>query len=175
MEHLYFLYFFGLALNQPLSWSSQIIFLLWRCDSHLVQTAKLQQYVQNDVIITTLDVSVFPKISTTTIFHVNSCEITKSEISLTYDLLLPECLPIGATMINRQWFYNCQELYVHHNIFITKLWAPKYYLLYLHGIISTLFYIEDNSFLLLNRQFSMFFSSIKLDTNISNWLILVLT
>ena len=54
--------------NQPLYWYSQIIFWLWICDSHLVQTAKLQRYVQNDVIITTLDISVFPNISTTTIF-----------------------------------------------------------------------------------------------------------
>ena len=93
--------------NQPLYWSYQIIFLLWICDSHIVQTAKLQRYVQNDVVITTLDLFVFTNISTTTIFHFNSCEINKSENFLTYELLLSELLPSGATMINRRWCYNC--------------------------------------------------------------------
>ena len=43
-----------------------------------------------------LDLPVFPNISTTTIFHARRCEI-----------FLPEHLPSGETMINRQWCYNC--------------------------------------------------------------------
>ena len=86
--------------NKPLSWYSQIIFWIWRCDSHLVHTNKLQQYVQGDVLLTIINLSVFPNIATTTIFHVHRCDITKCE-------LFPlECLPIGVTMINRRWCYN---------------------------------------------------------------------
>ena len=40
--------------NQPLSWSSQIIFWLWRCDFHLVQTTKFQRDVQGDILFTIL-------------------------------------------------------------------------------------------------------------------------
>ena len=54
--------------NKPLFWSSQIIFWIWRCDYHLVQTTKLQQYFQGGVFITTLDLSVFSNIVTTTFF-----------------------------------------------------------------------------------------------------------
>ena len=52
--------------NQPLYWSSQLNFWLWRCDSHLVQTIKFQQYVQGDILVTTLDLSVFTHIAKTT-------------------------------------------------------------------------------------------------------------
>ena len=66
--------------NQPLSWYSQIIFWLWRCDSHLFKTDKLQRFVQGGVLFTTLYLYVFPNIATTTIFHVHSCELTRCKI-----------------------------------------------------------------------------------------------
>ena len=80
--------------NQPLYLYSQIIFWLWRYNYHLVKTAKLQRYVQCDVIMTT------------TIFIVYRCELTKCEILLTYEFYLLEHNFIEATMINRQWCYN---------------------------------------------------------------------
>ena len=107
--------------NQSLSWSSQIIFWIWIFDSNLVQTAKLQQYVQGDVLVTTLYLSVFPNIAMTTIVRVHSCELAKRELYLTCELFHLERLPSGATMIIRQWCYNCSELHVH-KICISKLW-----------------------------------------------------
>ena len=82
--------------NQPLSWYSQKIFWFWICDFHLVQTTKIQRYVQGDVLLTILDRPVFPNIVMTTIFYVRRCE-----------LFLPECLLSGTTMINRRRCYNC--------------------------------------------------------------------
>ena len=73
--------------NQPLSWSSLIIFWLWRCDYHLVHAAKLQMYVQGDVLITILNLFVFTNISTTTIVYFHSCELTKSALFLPLLLL----------------------------------------------------------------------------------------
>ena len=55
--------------------------------SYLVQTDKLQWDAQGDLLITTLDFSVFTNIATTTIFHVHSCEITKCELFLTCKLV----------------------------------------------------------------------------------------
>ena len=81
--------------NQPLSWYSLIIFWLWRCDYHIVQTTKIQRDVQSDVILTIPDLSVFPTILKNTIFHVHWCE-----------LFLLKYLPSVATMINIQWCYN---------------------------------------------------------------------
>ena len=83
--------------NQPLSRTSLIIFWLWRCDFCLFQTTKFQRYVQGDVLLDILNVPVFPNITTTPLFHVHRCEVTKCEI------FLPEHPPSGATMINRQW------------------------------------------------------------------------
>ena len=68
--------------NWPLSWSSQIIFWLWICDFHIVQTAKLQWYFHGDFLITTLDLSEFSNILMNTIFHAHSWELTKFELSL---------------------------------------------------------------------------------------------
>ena len=113
---------FGLdtqRVNQLLSWSYLIIFGLWRCDSHLVHTEKLQLDVQGGVLITILDLSMFPNIATTTIFHDHSCELTKCEIFLTCELFLPELLLSGSTMINRRLCYNWWGVHVH-NICITK-------------------------------------------------------
>ena len=93
--------------NQPLYWFSYIIFFLWRFNSRLVRTAKLQLYFQGGVLITTLDLSVFPNFFLTTNFHVHSCELTKCEIFLLREIFLLELLPSGTTMINRQWCYNC--------------------------------------------------------------------
>ena len=93
--------------NQTLSWSYLIMFWLWICDYNLVQTTKLQKYVQCYVLITILDIYVFTNITTTTNFHVHSCELTKCELLLTCEIFLPERLLSGATMINRQWCYNC--------------------------------------------------------------------
>ena len=76
-------------------------FWLWRCDFHLVQIVKFQRDVQGDILVTTLDLSMFPNITMTAMFHVYSCELTKCE------LLLPESLPSRATIINRRWCYNC--------------------------------------------------------------------
>ena len=73
----------------PLSWYSQIIFWIWRYDSHLVQSAKRQQYVQGDLVITILDIYLFPNIATTTIVYVHSCELTKCELFLAFEILLP--------------------------------------------------------------------------------------
>ena len=87
--------------NQPLSWSSLIILFFWRCYFCHVQATKFQIYVQGDVFITTFNLHVFPNISTTTMFHVHSFELTRCE------LFLPKRLLIVATMINRQWCYNC--------------------------------------------------------------------
>ena len=98
--------------SQPLSWSILFISWLWRCDSHLVQTAKLWRDVQGGVLITILDISVFPNIATTTIFHVNSCELTKCELFLTCEIFLLERLPSGATMINRRWCYNSSRSFM---------------------------------------------------------------
>ena len=67
--------------NQTLSWSYCIIFWIWWYGSHSVQTDKLQQDLQGDVLITTLDLYVFPNITTPINFHVHSCELTKCELS----------------------------------------------------------------------------------------------
>ena len=56
-----------------------------------------------------------------------------NDIISKFNLILITC------MINRQWYYNCYELNVHHNIYITKLWDLRSYFLYLHGFILTLF------------------------------------
>ena len=106
MAYLAFLFMwtcFGLdtqRINEPLSWSSLIISWLWRYDFHLVQTVKFQRDVQCDILVTNLDLSVFPNIFTTTKFHVHNWELTKCEIYLTCELFLPECLSSGATMIS---------------------------------------------------------------------------
>ena len=59
--------------NQPLSWSTQIIFRIWRCDFIFVHTTKFQQDVQGDVNLTILDLPVLPNISKNTLFHVHRC------------------------------------------------------------------------------------------------------
>ena len=86
---------------QPLSWYSLIIFWLWRCDFHLFHATKFQRDVQGDVLITILNLRVFPNIATTTIFHVYRCELAQCEN------FLPERLPSGATTINRRCCCNC--------------------------------------------------------------------
>ena len=55
------------------------------------------QYIMDQVyvLLTILDIHVFPNIATTPIFHVQRCE-----------LFLLERLKSGATMINIQWCYN---------------------------------------------------------------------
>ena len=82
--------------NQPLTWSSQIIFWFSRCDFHIVQINKLQRYFEDDVLITVLDIPVFPNITTTIIFHAHLRVIS-----------LPEHLSSIATTINRRLCYNC--------------------------------------------------------------------
>ena len=97
--------YFGLEIQsgyQPLSWSSKIFFWLWRCGFHLVQIFKLCWCIQGDDLVTTLDLLVFPNFARTTILHVNRLK----QIFLTCELFLPECLPSGATMINRRWCYK---------------------------------------------------------------------
>ena len=144
MAYLDFLYIFGIFRiifglgthrgNQPLSWFSQFNFWLWRCYSHLVHIVKFQLDVQGGILITTLDLSVFPNIATTTILNFHICELTKCELFLTCEIFLPERLPSEATIINRQWCYNCWEIHVHHNICITKLWDQGSYFLYLYMV-----------------------------------------
>ena len=51
-------------------------------------------FLQGEVIVATPDILVFPNIAMNTIFHVHGQE----QISLTYELFLPERLPGGATM-----------------------------------------------------------------------------
>ena len=87
---------------QPLSWSPQLYFWLWRCGFHLVQTVKLLWYIQGDTLVTTLDLLVLPNFLTTTVFHVRR----QKQILLTCEIFLSERLPSGVTMINRQWCYN---------------------------------------------------------------------
>ena len=58
------------------------------------------------MVVTALDLSVFSNITTTTIFHAHSCELTKCELFLTCELFLPERLPIVTIMINILWCYN---------------------------------------------------------------------
>ena len=87
---------------QPLSWSPQFPFWLWRCGFHLVQTVKILLDIQGDNLVTTLYLLVFPNFATTTFFHVHR----QKQILLTYEIFLPERLPSGATMINRRWCYN---------------------------------------------------------------------
>ena len=94
--------------NQALSWSFQFPFWLWRCDFHLVQTVKLWLDEQGDVIVTALDIFVFPNIATTTIFHVHR----QGKHFPTCQLFLPERLSSGATVINRRWCYNFYELHI---------------------------------------------------------------
>ena len=74
---------------QPLSWSSQFPFWLWRCGFHLVQTVKLLWDIQGDTLVTTLDLLVFPNFSTTTIFHVHRLKKT--------------CLPMNFSSQNVFW------------------------------------------------------------------------
>ena len=57
----------------------------------------------SDILVTTLDLLVFPNIASTTIFHVHSQE----QIFLTCELSLPERFPSGSTIINIRWCYNC--------------------------------------------------------------------
>ena len=83
--------------SQPLTWSSHIISLFLIDDFPLVQTINLRRYFQDGVLLTVIDLPVFPTIAPSTNFHVHRCE-----------LLLPEFLPSGATMINIWWWcYNC--------------------------------------------------------------------
>ena len=84
---------------QPLSWSFQFSFWLWRCGFHLVQTVKLPWDVQVDDLVTILDLPVFPNFALTTILQVHR----KKKIFLTCELFFPEHLPSGSTMINRRW------------------------------------------------------------------------
>ena len=53
--------------------------------------------------------------------------------------------PYHWCLINRRWWYNCQELHVNHNICITKILALSSYFLYLHGFLSTLFPIQNKT------------------------------
>ena len=82
-------------LNKPLSWSSQIIFWLWRCYFYIFQTNKIQKDIQGDVLLTILDLPLFPRIVPTAIFHVHRCELS-----------IPESLTSGAIIINRRWCCN---------------------------------------------------------------------
>ena len=95
--------------NQPLSWSLQFYFWIWRCGFHLVQIIKFLWdfqnlvHVQGDTLITILELSMFPNIALTTVSHVHRF---KQILLLTCELFLPERLPSGSTMINRRWGNN---------------------------------------------------------------------
>ena len=62
---------------QPLSWSLHFYFWLGRCGLHLVQIVKFLWdfqnlvHVQSDMLITILDLSMFPNIALTTVSHVH--------------------------------------------------------------------------------------------------------
>ena len=94
---------------QPLSWSLYLYFWLGRCGFHLVQIVKFLWdfqnlvHVQSDTLITILDLFMFPNIELATVSHVRR---DKQILLLTCELLLPERLPSGATMINRRWVNN---------------------------------------------------------------------
>ena len=86
--------YFGLETNrgdQTLSWSFQFFFWIWICHFHLVQTVKFQWYFQGDILVTNLDLPVFPNITTTTNFHVHIQE----QLFLTCQFFLQERLPSG--------------------------------------------------------------------------------
>ena len=95
-------------------WSSHIILLSWRGGLPLLHKIKLQVNAQGDILLTVLDFLVFSKTATSTTFHVHWCE-----------MLFPERLTSGATMINKRWGWNCYGLhcYCNNNNIITKLWA----------------------------------------------------
>ena len=94
---------------QPLSWSFQFSFWLWKCGFHLVQIIKLLLdfqnliHIQSDTLITILDIFMFPNIVLTTVSHVHRL---KQILLLTCELFLPELLLSGSTMINRRWCNN---------------------------------------------------------------------
>ena len=103
---------FGLEIQsgyQSLSWSLHFYFWLWRCGFHLVQIVKLLWdfqnlvHVQSDTLITILDLSMFLNIALTTFSHAHR---NKQILLLTCERFLPERLPSGATMINRQCCNN---------------------------------------------------------------------
>ena len=145
--------------NQTFSWSLQFFFLLWICDFHLFHIVKFQWYFKGDILVTDLDLSVFPNIATTTNFHFHSRE----QVFLTCELSLSEHLQSGAAIPNRQRCYNCSKLHVHHNICGTKLWALGSYFLYLYIIFLQLcFHSEQHCFSRID-SFQCF-------TNVSNWL-----
>ena len=82
--------------SQPLLWSSHIIPWFWRDDLPLVQTMKLQRNFRGDILLTVLGLPVFPNIVPSRTCHVHRCQ-----------LLFPERLPIGETVINIWWWcYN---------------------------------------------------------------------
>ena len=56
---------------QPLSWSPQFHFWLWRCGLHFVQTVKLLWDIQGDTLVTTLDLLVFSNFATTAVSQVH--------------------------------------------------------------------------------------------------------
>ena len=75
-------YFFGLALAlRPIEVINPFPDIP-KLSFDIVQTFKFQRDVQGGILITTLDLSVFPNITMTTIFHDHSCEITKCELIL---------------------------------------------------------------------------------------------
>ena len=111
---------------------------------------------------TTLDLYVFTKLTTTTIFHVQSWELTKCKLFLTCKLLLPQRFPSGPTIINRPRCYNCYYLHVHHNISRTKIWGIKYYIIYLYMVFVQHCVPFRTTLFSLNRKFSVLFSCVKL-------------
>ena len=78
--------------SHPLICSSHIIPWFWRVDFPLVHTINLIRDVKDDVLLSVLDIPVFPIIAPFTTFHVHRCE-----------LIFPEHHQSGTTIINSLW------------------------------------------------------------------------
>ena len=82
--------------SQPLNWYYHTTISLLRGDLPLVHKIKLRRDIHYDVMLTIIDLPVFPNIESCTTCHVHQCEI-----------LNPERLLSVATMINSWWWrYN---------------------------------------------------------------------
>ena len=113
--------------SQHLTCYSHIIPWFWRCDFHIIQTIKLIRYVQDDVLLTALNIPMFTNIAPSTNFHFHWCK-----------LQFPERLPSVATMINIWcWCYNFYKLRVLVTTITIKLNCELLILLFLfiHGFL----------------------------------------
>ena len=79
--------------SQHLTWYYHVIILFQKGELFLVHTIKPRIYVQDNVLLTILDLPGFPNISPPTACHVQRCE-----------RLFQECLTSVTNMINTYWW-----------------------------------------------------------------------